>query len=146
MVITVPIVPGRNFFRFVIPELQGVGFSELRDGLIAPSENAQVVAIHVLGVRDGGAQPRVILTVLHGLLRVSDRLESMHQIMLRSRISGRNCQGSLIVGNGSHQSALATACRRGLLGVSPTQPAFPVITIFRSRPANGSFIRLVLAP
>src|SRR6266852_1831689 len=49
---TMPIIASRDFFRFVVAELQGVRFSELDDGLIAPSESAQVVAIHVLGMRD----------------------------------------------------------------------------------------------
>src|SRR5713226_9034147 len=113
-----PIIASRNFFRFIVAELQGVGFSELGDGVIVPSENTQVVAIHVLGMRNRGAESGVNLTVFHGFLRMSDRLESMHQIMLGGRIAGRDCQSCLIVGNGSHEPTLASACRRGLLGVS----------------------------
>src|SRR6266849_9236607 len=109
-----PIIASRNFLRFVVAALQGAGFSELGDGLIIPSENAQVVAIHVLGMRNRGAEPGVNLTVFHGFLRVSDRLEGVDQIMLGSRIVGRDCQSCLIVSNGSYQSTLAATCCRGL--------------------------------
>src|SRR5260370_3384132 len=101
-----PIIASRNFFRFVVAELQGVGFSELGDGFIHPSDNAEVMAIPVLGVRNRGAEPGVYLTVFHRFLMVSDRLESMHQIMLGSRIVVRDCTSSLIVGNASHEPPL----------------------------------------
>src|SRR5258708_20309049 len=139
-----PIIARRNVYRFIVAELQGVGFAELGYGLVVPSENAQVVAIHVLGMRNRGAEPGVNLTVFHGFLSLSDRLESMHQIMLGSRISGRNCQSCLIVGNGTHESTLAAACCRGLFGVSTQQPEFWVIRAVPQPLSNPSFLRLHL--
>src|SRR5260370_39311922 len=109
-----PIIASRNLFRFIVAELQGVGFSELGDGFIHPSDNAEVMAVHMLGVRNRGAEPGVNLTVFDRLLRVSDRVESMHQIMLGSRIVGRDCQISLLVGNGSLPATVAAERRRGI--------------------------------
>src|SRR5712692_11777740 len=139
-----PVVASRDVFRFVVAALQGVGFSELGDSLIVPSENAQVVAVHMLGVRNGGAESGVNLTVFHGFPRVSDRLKSMHEIMLSGKIVRRDCQSRLIVGNGTHQPTLSTTCGRGLFGVSAQQPKLAVIRIFRQRRVNCCLIGLVL--
>ena len=62
----VPVELGCDALRGVVGLLQLVGAPKGRDGLVDPADPAQVVAPHVVRVRDGRREPRERLAVLEG--------------------------------------------------------------------------------
>lgn len=140
-----PIIASRNALRLVIRFFEGVGLAKLGDGFVRAPHDAQIVPVHVLGMRDGWTQTGVNLSVLYGLVCVSDSLVGMHEIMLRSRIVGRDCEGGLVVGDGSYASTLAATGGIRLLRIASQQPELAVVRILCEGLVDGLLVGFVFA-
>ena len=88
----VPVELGGDPLRRVVGPLQLVGPAEGGDGVVDAPHAAQVVAPHVVRVRDRGREARVGLAVLERGRDLADRLVGVGQVVVRGPVVGREPQ------------------------------------------------------
>src|SRR5262249_24055580 len=136
----VPIETSRDVFRLVISFLQRVRLAKLGNRLVVTPYDPQIVPVHVLGMWYRRTERSINCAVPHRFFWVPDAFVGMHQIMFGCWIVRRDCEGGLIVGNGTNESSLSSSCRCRLLRISPQYPQFGIARILRQRLVNALLI------
>src|SRR6266481_6556313 len=93
-----PVVLCRDFLRSVITILEFLGFQKLFYGFVRAPRAQQFVAVHVVGVRNGGSETRVFGGELQGFADVPNTFAGVRIVVQSREVFWRKCQCSLIEG------------------------------------------------
>jgi hypothetical protein len=128
-----PVQLRRDVLRRVVRALQVVGATEGGDRVVDAAHAAQVVAPHVVGMRNGRGQPRERLPVCERLGNAADRLVGVHEVVVGGAVVGRQGQRPLVERHGRGGAPLAAPGRGGLLRVPAQQPQLRVADVHGQR-------------
>ena len=129
----VPVELGCYALGGVVGLLQLVGAPKGRDRLVHPPDPAQVVAPHVVRVRDCRREPRERLPVLEGQRDLPHGLVRVGQVVVSGGVVRGEPQRLAVEGGGRGPASLAAAGRRRFLGVAAHQPQLDVADVDRER-------------
>jgi hypothetical protein len=118
----VPIQFERNVFRREVLGCETVGGLELGHRLVDAARAPQRVAVHMVGVRDGGRHAGVHGGVRQRLIHTAGVLERVRQIMPRGEVRRRQRQCPLVERLGAGRAPLSAVRRVGRFGDATLQP------------------------
>ncbi len=139
----VPVELRRHFFGLVVGALDFVGFQETGDGFVDPADAAEVMAVHVMRVRNHGSQALVDLAVFQRLRHPVHGFVGMDQVMMRGEVHGLAQQHRGVEADRPDAAALPASGHGRFLGVSSQQPQLDVVGISGDRAIERGFVGLM---
>src|SRR5262249_48896847 len=104
-----PVVFARNLFGFVVRVLEIIGGLEALDGFFHAADAAEIVSVHVVGVRNVGSESFVGFSVDERLVDVADIFVGMDQIVMSSKVIRLKLEDFFIPVNGFVRATVAAS-------------------------------------
>ncbi len=140
----VPVHAGRDVLGQVVRLLDLVRPGESGDRVLHAAHAPQVVAVHVVRVRDPGSEAGVGRSVLQGQVDLVDGLVGMDEIVVGREVVGEDGEGLPVEGDRGGPAPLPASRGRGLLGVASQAPELGVGEVDGQRVVERLLVREVL--
>ena len=122
IVLVMPVVFYRDSLRLEVAGLERVRREKFNDRLVNPAHTTQIVAVHVVRMRDGGRHLCVGLTLGERVGDAAAVLVCMGQVVMRSEMIRRQREGLVIEPDRPRNAALTALCRIRRFGLPALQP------------------------
>src|SRR6204780_2629687 len=139
-----PVVTSGYVFRTIVIFLKLLGALKLRDRLFCAACPPQVVAMHVMRMRNGWRHAHVNLTLSERVLAAADGFIAVREIVMRCKLVRRKSERRFVKCDGIRPAVLSVRVGRAFLGESALNPQPRVVRTYRDCGGYSGSVREIL--